>query len=403
MQTQTQIADGVVWVGTSDRRLERFENMHPLVSGMAYNAYVITGEKTALLDTVDAAVVPDFLDRVALALGDRALDYLVVHHAEPDHGAAVMQLLLRYPALKIVASQKAKQLLEQFHASEIADDRFVVVAEGDTLDLGGRSLRFFAAPMVHWPEVMMSFEPALGILFSADAFGAFGALSGNVFADELDFEPRFLGEMRRYYANIVGKYGPQVQAVLKKLPLGDIKTICPLHGPVFRKDLDFVIGKYDVWSRYEPEQRGVVIAYGSMYGNTKQAATLLAESLARRGIRNIHMHDISKTHASYVISNIYKYSHLVVAAPTYNNSLYVPMQTLLHDMITLGVQNRDVSIIANGSWAPRAHTLMRELLDEMKDMRALGEPFVVTSALKPAELPQLEQLAETLAASVLKQ
>ncbi len=400
MQITRQIAPGVHWVGGNDRRLALFENMFPLPNGVAYNAYLILDEKVALVDTVDSAITRQFLENIEHLLGGRAIDYLVINHMEPDHCANIEELCRRYPGMKIVGNAKTFQMIRQFYDFSI-DGRTLEVKEGDALELGARSLRFFFAPMVHWPEVMFTFEEKGGILFTADAFGTFGALPGNLFSDEVDFENQYLGEARRYYANIVGKYGPQVQSALKKVSGLGIRMLCPLHGPVWRKDIEYFFSKYDLWSRYEPEQRGVVLAYASMYGNTENAVGVVANRLAEAGVKDMRVYDISKTHASYIIADAFKYSHLVLASPTYNMGLYLGMESLIRDMAALNLKNRKVALIGNGSWAPAAHTVMQKLIAEMKDMELVAEPFVLRSSLKPDQMETLYNLADAVAHSVL--
>lgn len=400
MYVTREIAPGVHWVGASDRRIHLFENMFPLPNGVAYNSYLFLDRKVALVDTVDSAITRQFFENLEHALGGRAIDYLVVNHMEPDHCANIGELCLRFPGLKIVGNAKTFQLIRQFYDFDI-DGRTLEVKEGDALELGEGRLRFFFAPMVHWPEVMFTYEEKRGILFTADAFGTFGALPGNLFSDEVDFDNLYLDEARRYYANIVGKYGPQVQAALKKISGLPIRMICPLHGPVWRENLPYILQKYDLWSRYEPEARGVVLAYASMYGNTENAAAVVAERLSEMGVKDMRVYDVSKTHASYIIADAFKYSHLVLASPTYNMGLYLGMESLIRDMAALNLKNRKVALIGNGSWAPAAHTIMEKLIGEMKGMELVAPPFVVRSSLKPSQMEELTALAEKVGKSVL--
>lgn len=397
-----QISPGIYWVGGNDRRIALFENMFPLPNGVAYNAYLIVDEKVALLDTVDAAISREFFENIDHALGGRAIDYLVINHMEPDHCANIEALCQRFPQMRIVGNPKTFRLIRQFYNIDI-DGRTLEVGEGETLDLGTHKLCFFLAPMVHWPEVMFTCETTKNILFTADAFGAFGALPGNLFSDEMDFEGAFLDEARRYYANIVGKYGAQVQRALEKVSGIDVRMICPLHGPIWRKDLDYILEKYDAWSRYAPEKRGVVLAYASMYGNTQNAVEAIALRLAERGVKDMRVYDVSKTHPSYIVADVFKYSHMLLASPTYNAGLYFGMDILLRELAHLNVQNRKVALVGNGSWAPAAHTAMRKLLDGMKNMQAVGEPLVLQSALKPEQTGALNALADALADSVLEE
>ncbi|MFV0412123.1 MAG: FprA family A-type flavoprotein [Oscillospiraceae bacterium] len=400
MQITQEISKNIFWLGGSDNRLERFENIHPLPMGVSYNSYLIQDEKVALLDTVDYSIAKQFLKNIDKLMGGRAIDYLVLNHVEPDHCASIQTLCNKYPNIQLVGNQKTQQLLTQFLHFDTPPN-FKLVQEKDELNLGSHSLRFYFAPMVHWPEVMFTYETSQGILFSADAFGTFGALPGNIFSDEMDFEADFLDEARRYYSNIVGKYGPQVQAILKKVAEEKLNMICPLHGPIWRKNLDYYLGKYHHWSKYEPEVAGVLIVHGSMYGNTEQAASGLANLLSQKGIQNIHSYDVSATHHSYLISEAFKYSHIVFAAPTYNLGLFLPMYTFIHDMTALNMQNRKVAIIGNGSWAPASHTIMKKMLTEgMKNMELLAEPLLLRSTITRDQLPELEAMADAIASSV---
>jgi flavorubredoxin len=397
-----EIAPKLYWVGGSDRRLERFENMFPLTNGVAYNSYLLMDEKTALIDTVDSSISALYLQNVTHVLNGRDLDYLVINHMEPDHCANIEEIARRYPKMQVVGNKKTFQLFEQFYSLDLSD-RMLTVADGQEISLGESALRFTFAPMVHWPEVMFTYEVSRHVLFSADAFGAFGAHAGNLFADELDFENAFLDESRRYYANIVGKYGPQVQSVLKKFNGVQIHMICPLHGPIWRKDLDIILNKYDLWSRYEPEKKGVVLFYASMYGNTENAVSVLSNKLAQRGVRDMRMYDVSKTHPSYIIAEAFKYSHLVAASPTYNLQLYLPMDMLLHDMAALGLKNRKVALIGNHSWSSAALKTMQEIFSGMKDMEIIGLSMDIRSTVKPQREDELDQMADVIASSVLQE
>lgn len=402
MDCTRQISPDIFWVGGNDRRLALFENMFPLPNGVAYNSYLILDEKVALLDTVDSAITRQFFENLEHALRGRAVDYLVVNHMEPDHCANIEELCRRFPNMKIVGNQKTFQMIRQFYDFNI-ESRILEVHEQDELPLGSHRLRFCFAPMVHWPEVMFTYEEREKILFTADAFGSFGALSGNLFSDETDYEDVFLDEARRYYANIVGKYGAQVQVALGKVSSIPVQMICPLHGPVWRKNLDDILEKYDLWSRYVPEKQGVLLAYASMYGNTANAVDILANRLAEKGVQDLRVYDVSKTHASTIIADAFKYSHLVLASPTYNAGLYFGMEALLKDMAALNLQNRKVALVGNGSWAPVSHTVMQKLLGGMKNMELLAPPFILHSSLKSSQKMELLALADAVSASVLKQ
>ncbi len=395
MHCVQNITPDIFWVGGGDRRLERFENMFPLPNGVSYNSYIIKDEKIALMDTVDASITRQFFENIEYVLGDKKLDYLVINHMEPDHCANIGELLIRYPNVKIVGNKKTFQFISQFYDFDISNN-MIEISEGDEIFLGKHTLRFFLAPMVHWPEAMFSYEKSEGILFSADAFGSFGAFTGNLFADETDIENLYIDEYRRYYSNIVGKYGPQVQNVLKKLAGVNINMICPLHGPIWRENLPFILDKYNLWSTYTPEKNGVVLFYGSMYGNTENTVSLLANLLSQKGIKDLRIHDVSKTNPSYIISDVFKYSHMVIASPTYNNGLYLPMESLIHEMAALNIQKRKASIIGNGSWAPMADKRILQLVSEMKNMEIVGTPLVIHSSLKEEQLPALKELAEAI-------
>lgn len=399
MYSTQEIAPQVFWIGGSDRRLERFENMFPLPNGVAYNSYVIMDEKTALIDTVDSSISALYLENVTHVLGDRKLDYLVINHMEPDHCANIEEIVRRYPDVKVVGNKKTFQFFEQYYSMDISSHH-LEVQDKQELSLGDHTLRFYFAPMVHWPEVMFTYEVSQGILFSADAFGSFGAISGNLFADETDYETAFLDEARRYYANIVGRYGLQVQAALKKLAGVDIRMICSVHGLIWRKDLGYILDKYDKWSRYEPEKKGVVLFYASMYGNTENAVHALANKLARLGVQDMRIYDVSKTHPSYIISDVWKYSHMVIASPTYNLHLYFVMDALLREMAGLGLMNRKAALIGNHTWSSGAIKGMQEILGTMKNIEILGTPLDIRSTLKPEREPELDALADAIYASL---
>ena len=399
MYCTRKVTDDLIWIGANDRQHPIFEAAHPVPRGMSYNSYLLLDEKTVLFDTVDRAVQTQFLENLDHALNGRKLDYIFVHHMEPDHAATLGDLMLRHPEAKIVCNGKAINMIRQFHAAD--PKGAILVGEGDTLSTGKHNFTFVAAPMVHWPEVVVSYDSTDKILFSADGFGSFGALNGVLFADEVDWERDWLDEARRYYTNIVGKYGPQVQSLLKKAAGLDIARICPLHGPVWRQDLDWFIEKYRLWSTYAPEEKAVLIAYGSVYGHTENAAEILACRLAERGVANIAVHDVSKTHASELVSEAFRCSHLVAASVTYNNGIFTPMETFLLDLKAHGLQNRTVAVVENGSWAPQAGRLMTELLSSMKNMTLLEGTVTLRSSVKEEQRQQLEDLADKIAAEIL--
>ena len=404
MYCYRNVTDDLYWVGGNDRRLALFENIHPLYHGVSYNSYVLLDEKAVLFDTADWAVGRQFLDNVTAVLNGRALDYMVINHVEPDHAASIEEILLRWPKVKIITTPKAVILLRQF-GFPIQPDQIEEVKEGDTRSFGKHTVTFIEAPMVHWPEAMVTFDTTNGVLFSADAFGSFRSLDGKLFADEFDFDGEWLDDARRYYTNIVGKYGVPVQALLKKAAgiVNDIKYICPLHGPVWRKDFGYILDKYQHWSTYEPEEKGVMIVYASMYGGTERAAEVLAAKLAERGVLNTRMYDVSSTHVSYLISDLFKYSHLVLASVTYNLGIFPPMHNFLADMKALNLQNRTCAIIENGSWAIRSGTLMREELEKLKNMEILDESMTLASSLREQNLADMDALADSIAASVQKE
>jgi len=395
-----EISPNIYWIGGSDRRLERFENMFPLPNGVAYNSYIIIDEKTAVIDTVDSSITALYQSNIKQALGDRKLDYLIINHMEPDHCANIEEIVRRYPEVKIVGNKKTFQFIEQYYSMDMSSN-YYEVKEGDEISLGKHALRFYSAPMVHWPEVMFTYEITEGILFSADAFGSFGAMSGNIFADEVEYDSIFLDEARRYYTNIVGRYGSQVQVAFKKLAGLKINMICALHGHIWRGDkVAYIMDKYDHWSRYVPEKKGVVLVYASMYGNTENAANCLAVKLAQRGVRDMRMYDVSKTHPSYIIADIFKYSNVVFASPTYNMHLYFPMDSLLRELAVLGIKNRKVSLIGNHTWASAAIKAMTEIINTMKDIEFVGTPLDIKSSLKPEQEAELDALADAISKSI---
>ena len=395
-----KVTNDLYWVGGSDRRLELFENLFPIPRGVSYNPYLLLDEKTVLFDTVDNSIGRQFLDNITALLNGRALDYLVVNHMEPDHCSMIADLMLRYPDMQIIGNAKTFPMIRQFYALDL-DSKTIAVKEGDTFSSGTHTFRFLMAPMVHWPEVMLTYDETDKVLFSADAFGTFGALNGAIFNDEIDFDRDWLDDARRYYTNIVGKYGMQVQNVLKKASALDIQFICPLHGPIWRNNLAYLLEKYDIWSSYRPEVKGVMIAYASMYGNTENLANVLACKLADAGITNLTVHDVSRSDVSELIADSFKYSHIVLASPTYNGGVYPAMSNLLEDMNALGIKNRTVAVLGNGTWAPTSAKLMEARLAEMKGMTLLTENFAVKSALQDDQLEDLDELCakitETLA------
>ena len=400
MHCTRKITDDIIYIGGSDRKLSLFEAVYPVPAGVSYNSYLVMDEKTVLFDTVDNSIGELFFENLAHELGGKPLDYIVVQHMEPDHSATLRRLLVSHPETKILCSAKALAMIGQFFEAPAAE-RVQVIKEGDTLTTGRHTFSFVAAPMVHWPEVMMTYDTTDKILFTADAFGTFGALNGAVFADEVDFMRDYLDEARRYYCNIVGKYGTQVQAVLKKAAGLDIQMICPLHGFVWRRDIDSIIAKYDLWSRYEAEEKGVLIAYTSVYGGTQAAAELAAAKLREKGI-TVKMYDASMTHTSYIVAEAFRFSHIIFATTTYNNGIFIKMEELLHDLTAHSFSNKTVAIIENGTWAPAAGKLIRAMLEPCKNITILDEQLTIKSAMKPADEAALDAMIEKIAADFVK-
>lgn len=395
MYNVRKITEDLYWIGGDDHRLHLFENIHPIPRGVSYNSYLLLDKKTVLFDTVDWSIGRQFLENLEHVLDGRPLDYMVINHMEPDHAAMIEEVMLRYPKVKVISSEKAFYFMNQF-GFHIDSSKTEIVKEGDKKSFGKHEILFVAAPMVHWPEAMVSFDTTNGVLFSADAFGSFGALDGKLFNDEVNFDRDWIDDARRYYTNIVGKYGPHVQALLKKAAGIDIKIVCPLHGPVWRNNLGYFINKYDKWSRYEPEEKGVMIVYASMYGNTENAASVLASKLVEKGMNNVVMYDVSKTHISQLISETFKYSNVVLASVTYNLGIYPLMHNYLMDMKALNVQNRTFAILENGSWACESGRLMREFLENMRNMTVLDEKVTLTSSMTAEQIGEMDTLVDSI-------
>ena len=383
-----KISDSVVFIGVNDKTIDLFESQYKVPKGVSYNSYVILDEKVAVMDTVDKRATEEWLDNLDKALNGRSVDYLVVSHLEPDHASNIQRLAEKYPDMQLVGNAKIFSMLPQFFDLDFSE-RKVVVKEGDTLSLGSHTLQFFMAPMVHWPEVMVEYEQSEKILFSADGFGKFGAL---------DEEEDWTAEARRYFINIVGKYGAQGQALLKKAATLDIQTICPLHGPILKENLGFYIDKYLTWSSYEPEEEGVVIAYTSIHGNTAKAAQKMAEILESKGAKAVRLFDLSRDDMSEAVSSAFRYDRLVVMAPTYDGALFPAMADFLYHLKVKTYRKRRAGIVENGSWAPMAGKLMKAYLEGMKDVE-ICEPVVsVKSVMKEADVQNMEALAEALLA-----
>ena len=403
MHSVRKVTDDLYWVGANDHRLTLFENIHPIPQGVSYNAYLLKDEQTVLFDTVDWSACRQLLENLDYLLGDRQLDVLLINHMEPDHGASIEEILLRYPKCKEISTEKAFMFMRQF-GFDIDEHELIEVSEGDTYCFGAHTVTFVSAPMVHWPEAMVTLDVTNGVLFSADAFGSFIALDGKLFNDEVNFDRDWLDEARRYYTNIVGKYGPQVQLLLGKAAavLDKIKIICPLHGPVWHTELGYIIDKYQHWSTYTPEDSdGVMVVYASMYGNTESAAQALAAKLVERGVNNVRVYDVSNTHVSYLISETFRCSHIVLASVTYNLGIYPVIKNYLEDMKALNLQNRTFAIVENGSWACKSGDLMQKFLDEeMKNMTVLNERVSLSSALSSEKEAELDFMADAIADSV---
>lgn len=395
MYCTRKVADDLIWVGADDRRLAMFEGVYSVPKGVSYNSYLLLDEKTVVFDTVDHAVEKTFLENIEHELNGRTLDYLVVQHMEPDHSATVRTLLMLYPEAEVVCSKKTEGMLRQFFGDAVKMN-IKVVGEGDTLKTGKHEFTFLAAPMVHWPEVIVTYDLTTKTLFSADAFGTFGALNGALFADEVDFFRDYLDEARRYYTNIVGKYGVQVQALLKKAATVEIKTICPLHGFVWRENIGAYLEKYQKWSLYEPEVNGVMIAYASVYGNTENAANILACRLRDKGIQTI-MFDVSVAETSEVVAASFQYGHLVFAAPTYNGGIFIKMDEVLRDIEAHSLKNRTVAFMENGTWAVTCGKQMKEIFAGLKGMNIIEDTVTIKSALADGQEAQVEKLAEAIA------
>lgn len=394
-----KVTEDLYWVGANDKRLHLFENIHPIPRGVSYNAYLLMDEKKVLFDTVDWAVCREFLKNIDQVLDGADLDYLVVNHMEPDHAASMQEVLIRYPNCKVISNEKAFMFMHQFGFD--IEDRKEEVKEGDTKCFGTHTVTFVSAPMVHWPEAMVTFDTTNGVLFSADAFGSFGSLDGKLFNDEVNFDRDWIDDARRYFTNIVGKYGPFVQLLLQKASTVPIKMFCPLHGPVWRTDLGYFIDKHDKWSRYEPEEKGVLIVYASMYGNTEAAAQQLAATLCEKGMTNVSMYDVSETHVSYLVAEAFKYSHIVLASVTYNLNIYPVMYDFLHHLKLLNLQKRTFGIIENGTWAIKSGSLMKTFIEEeLKECTVLGSQVSINSSAKEANVMEFEALADALVDSM---
>lgn len=395
MYNVRNILDDLLYLGCSDRRLQLFESAYPVADGVSYNSYLLKDEKTVLFDTVDKVCACQFFKNLEYALDGKKLDYLVIHHMEPDHAALVSEVKRRYPEINIVCTAKALAMIKQFFDFDI-DSCAQIVKEGDVLNTGKHELQFIMAPMVHWPEVMVTFDKTTGTLFSADAFGAFGAINGNLFDTDVNWERDYLDEARRYYTNIVGKYGLQVQMLLKKASNLDIKMICPLHGLIIKQNIKLFIEKYDKWSTYTPEENGVLIAYSSVYGGTEAVVEILAAKLAQKGVKDIKMFDVSFAEHSKVLAEAFKKSHIILATTTYNASIFESMNRFIHSLVSHNLQNRKYVLIENGSWAATCGGIMRTELEKLKGSEFIAENFCIKSAMKEEQLVELNNVVITI-------
>ncbi len=381
-----KITDSILYVGVDDKTLDLFESQYIIPNGVSYNSYVILDDKITIMDTVDARKTEEWIANIEQVLGDKEPAYLVVSHMEPDHAANIKMLMDKYPQMQVVGNAKTFPMIQQFFDVDLTG-RTVVVKEGDTLNLGAHTLQFFMAPMVHWPEVMVAYEQSEKILFSADGFGKFGAL---------DVEEDWACEARRYYFNIVGKYGVQVQALLKKAATLDIQMICPLHGPILKENLGYYIGKYDTWSKYEPEDEGVFIAYASIHGNTAKAAKKLAEILEEKGAKKVAIADLSRDDLAEAVEDAFRYDKIVVASSTYDGGLFPCMEDFLAHLKAKNYQKRTVALMENGSWAPMAAKKMKAYFEDMKNITMLEPVVTIKSTMNAANLKAMEELAEKL-------
>ncbi len=390
-----EIKADLFWVGANDRRLSLFEGVYSVPKGVSYNSYVLRDEKTVIFDTVDKAVGEQYFENLKFVLDGKNPDYIIVQHMEPDHSATLKQLLCIYPDITVVCNQKTQTMINQFFDFE-KEVKFHLVKEGDILDTGKHKLTFVMAPMVHWPEVMVTYETTEKILFSADAFGTFGALNGAVFADEVDFWKDYIDEARRYYTNIVGKYGMQVQSLLKKASSLEINYICPLHGFIWRNNIGDFVEKYQKWSSYTPEEKGVMIAYATIYGHSGNAADIVASKLREKGIKTV-VFDVSVTPVSEIVAAAFQYSHLVFVSSTYNAGIFITMEDLLRDLAAHNIQKRTVGFIENGSWAATSAKLMKETLQNCKDMNFIEETVSIKSSLKPSQIQDIDNFVNAIA------
>ena len=381
------ISKDIKYIGVDDKTLDLFESQYILPNGISYNSYLIKDKKNLVMDTVDKRASKEWIENLEKNLNGENIDYLVISHLEPDHAGNIGYLAKKYPQMKLIGNEKTFKMLVQFFNIENLEERKVIVNEGDKINIGNHTLQFFMAPMVHWPEVMVTYEETEKILFTADGFGKFGALDTN---EEWDCEAK------RYYFNIVGKYGMQVQALLKKASALDIKMICPLHGPILKENLEYYINKYDIWSSYKPETEGIFIAYASIYGYTKQAVDKLVEILKEKGVEKISTTDLSRDDMAEAVEDAFKYDKMILAAPSYNAGVFPSMQQFLHHLQSKNYQNRKIGIIENGSWAPSAAKTMKEIISKMKNIEICEPTVTIISKMKENNIDELKKLADSI-------
>jgi len=399
MKNIRNITDDLIYIGCSDRKLSLFESVYPVKEGVNYNSYLLKDDKTVLFDGVDKACDIQFYENLEGALGGKKLDYFVIHHLEPDHSALIKEIIKKYPDVEVVTTQKAMNMINQFFELSENDFKVRIVKEGDFLETGKHKLNFVLAPMVHWPEVMVTYDSVDKILFSADAFGSFGAINGNLFDDEVEFTSQFL-EYSRYYTNIVGKYGLQVNSLLNKAKNLEIKLVCPLHGLILRKHITEIVEKYICWANYKPTKKSALVLYASVYGNTQNTAEIIASELSQLGIRDIKMHDVSISDHSYIISDIFNYSHVVMLSTTYNNGIFVNMENLIREIVSHNIQNRCFAIVENGSWAPVSGDLMKKELETIKNTRFIEGKLTIKSAPKTSQIQEIKDFAKIIAEDI---
>lgn len=401
MKNIQNITKDLLYIGSSDRKLSLFEAVYPVVDGVSYNSYLLVDDKTILFDTVDKHCCEQFFENLKAGLDGKNLDYFIINHLEPDHSALIKKVIEKYNNVKLVCNAKTKQMLAQFFEFDFdIENNFQIVKEGDILSTENHEFTFIMAPMVHWPEVMVTYDKKDKILFSADAFGSFGALNGNIFDSETELN---INEYRRYYTNIVGKYGTQVNALLNKASSHEINMICPLHGVIIKENISKLVNLYSKWANYEAEINSVLIAYASVYGGTQNAAEVLATKLSQKGIKNIKMHDVSMVHHSFILSDAFKYSHVVIAAPTYNNGIFIKMEQFINDIVSHNLQNRTYAIIENGSWAPNCASAIKTKLETLKGSNFIENKITIKSNPKTNQEEEIEKLANSIVNDIKKE